>query len=538
MKPLLSLSILILSAGAALSQNSQSHLLIEDTTSPDGRYAIGWGIPYVNAKLASANDLDLEAAENYLIDLTTGDQIATLGTHYFATEEYTKNHSGISTAWRSDSRALFFVEASKWGFERAGVIYLTSPDKGYDQCSDAIPLGQSLRSIVRAEMKKDHPQLSDRLNDFEISAYPLTPVWKDNLSLNVTAEVPKSADEMFYEKAISVALPGPDLLTLQPLNGDRANAFSDLITANSVGPVRIGMTIGEARAAIPSATFERTSDGEGIAYVAVIENGETLFELNTDTYDPAAPIDDAETIGFIQVWSPRYKTTDHISTGTSVEEAETTFGPIKEIMLSEIESREYAEFKNQPSGLYFRLTHKSGTAGNYLNNNLTTRYNSGATIHTIEVTGPHIMKDGSIGGIKLDAGSEEILRLARENEFGVLEKGDDEIWEAFGQAVQTWSFPQAGISFDMISDEIGGPKSVFSITATAPCELTTGMGIQTGDSKTEVIDAYRAYESTNESADGYFGDGDVHLVGSIYGGMIFTFENGQLSEIFLGAAAE
>ncbi len=108
----------------------------------------------------------------------------------------------------------------------------------------------------------------------------------------------------------------------------------------------------------------------------------------------------------------------------------------------------------------------------------------------------------------------------------------------FGQAVQTWNFPQAGISFDMISDEIGGPKTVFSITATPPFKLATGQGIQMGDRKSEVREAYRAYESTSEEAGELFDGADVHLVGSIYGGMIFTFEGGKLSKIFLGAAAE
>lgn len=538
MKLLLSFSLLALSTGAALAQNSQSHLVIEDTTSPDGRYAVAWGIPYVSADLATADNLDLEAAENYLVDLTTGDQIAIVGTGFFAKQGYVKNHSSISTAWRNDSRALFIVETTKWGFESANLIYITAPEKGYNQCSDAIPLGESIRSIVRDEMSKDDPGLANRVDDFEISAYPLAPVWEDTLSLSITAEIPKSAEDLYFEKAITVALPGPNLLSLQSGGGENSGPSADLITADAVGPVRLGMTIGEAKAAMPSATFERTSDGEGIAYVAAIENGETLFELNTDTYDPAAPINDAETIGFIQVWSPRYQTADGIGTGTSVAAAEQCFGTVKEIMMSEIESREYAEFTNQPSGLYFRLTHENSTAGVYDSDNFTTRYNSGATIHAIEVTGPHIMQDGSIGGIKLDAVAEDVFQLAGQNGFGILQKGEDQIWEAFGQAVQTWNFPRAGISFDMISDEIGGPKSVFSITVTAPCDLATGMGIQIGDSKADVIEAYRAYESTNESADGYFRDSDIHLVGSIYGGMIFTFENGQLSEIFLGAAAE
>ncbi len=112
------------------------------------------------------------------------------------------------------------------------------------------------------------------------------------------------------------------------------------------------------------------------------------------------------------------------------------------------------------------------------------------------------------------------------------------MWEAFGQAVQTWMFPDAGVSFDMISDEIGSAKSVVSITLKNSSTLKTQLGIGIGVPKQKVIEVYSEYTTSDEGLDGYFGDADAHLVGSIYGGMIFYFENGAVSEIFLGAAAE
>lgn len=521
------------------AQSGLEHVLIEGTTSPDGRYAVAWGIPYETVDLQNPGDIDLNRVENFLINLETGSRIATLGTSYFATAEFEKNHASFTASWREDSRAVFFLEGTKWGFETAAVVYITHPENAYDPCSDVIPVSQAIRRAVRRRIEAQHPEVGDRLPDFVVSAHPELPVWSETLTLMTSAVIPKSEDSIFFEEKLSVTLPGPDLLTPAEQGGNEGTGNSEfLITASSAGPVALGMTINEARDAMPGATFERSSDGEGIAYVAVVENGETLMELHTGEYDPDTPINGDAKIEFLQVWSPRFQTADGIGAGTPVSVADAAFGGVAEIIMSEIESREYATFREQPSGLHFRLTNENNTAGDYQGDNITNRYLPGASIFVIEVTGPHIMQDGSIGGIRLNAPESEVYKLAAENGFGPFQKGQDIIWEAFGQAVQTWNFPQAGISFDMISDEIGGEKSVFSITMTAPCGLRTGTGIGIGAAKEEVIRAYRAYEATNEEHDDYFGDADVHLVGSIYGGMIFTFENGQLRDVFLGAAAE
>ncbi|HET9025434.1 MAG TPA: hypothetical protein VFN64_12740, partial [Burkholderiaceae bacterium] len=40
-------------------------------------------------------------------------------------------------------------------------------------------------------------------------------------------------------------------------------ASDRLITAASIGPIRLGMTLDDARRTLPTARFERTSDGDG-----------------------------------------------------------------------------------------------------------------------------------------------------------------------------------------------------------------------------------------------------------------------------------
>ena len=271
----------------------------------------------------------------------------------------------------------------------------------------------------------------------------------------------------------------------------------------------------------------------------MVENEELLLEMTTEQYDTEAPILDSEAVTMITVRQSKFATADGVRIGSDLTEVDSKLGPVREILISEIEAREYASFARQPSGLQFQVWNETNTAGIYEVNEYTTKqFREGSSIASISVTGPFIMQDGSIGGIRLDDPAEKVLAVARELGLGPVDKGEDEIWEAFGQAVQSWNFPEAGVSFDMISDEIGGEKEVFSITLDAPSILGTGAGIQIGDDKSDVEDAYKAYETNTEDFDDYFGEEDVHLIGSIYGGMIFTFEEGKLRRIFLGAASE
>ncbi|MEM6915823.1 MAG: hypothetical protein AAF491_04575 [Verrucomicrobiota bacterium] len=518
------LSLLSISAFA-------NHALIEGSTSPNGRYGVGWSAPGLGSP-----EVDLDRVENLLIDLHSGEPVAVLTTTYFVTADFEKNHSSLFFSWKSDSRALVVFESAKWGLDHAEVVYIPDPDHPYDPCSDVIPLTKSLEKAAFTEMGEDRPDLVDTLDDYVVSVFPILSTWEETLELNVVAEVPKDPDTDVYEKAISVALPGPDLVELVV---PEVTPQSDLITSSSVGPVQLKMSIGEVRAFFPEAHVERTSDGEGIAYVALVDNGDILFEMATDQYDPEAPIQDTEIVEFIKVRHPRYATAEGIRIGTKLTEAETRLGSVKEILISEIEAREFASFVHQPSGINLQVTHPDDTAGVYEPGEfITQQYREGASVAAISVDGPFIMIDGSIGGIRLSDSSDKVLARAAELGLGPIQKSTDEIWEAYGQAVQSWTFPEAGLSLDMVSDEVGGEKEVLSITLDAPGILGTGAGIQIGADKSDVEDAYQAYEITNEDFDDYFGEEDVHLIGSIYGGMIFNFENGKLRRIFLGAAAE
>ena len=112
-------------------------------------------------------------------------------------------------------------------------------------------------------------------------------------------------------------------------------------------------------------------------------------------------------------------------------------------------------------------------------------------------------------------------------------KGKDTEWAATGEWVQEWKFKPQGLKINMASVSKGGAKTVSSITAEAPCKLATARGIHLGSTIAEVTKAYRSVQDKEQSE-----PGKTFVAGSVYGGVIFTFTGGKVSQIFIGAAAE
>ena len=128
-----------------------------------------------------------------------------------------------------------------------------------------------------------------------------------------------------------------------------------LITATGIGPVQLGMTIQEARTALPEAKWVRTSNGEGAALVDVRFGREAVMTLFAGEEDPDKPVDWARKITSIESFSSAYSTAAGVRVGTLVLDAEKAYGPTQSVIRSEVESREYITFKGQPEHLTFRI---------------------------------------------------------------------------------------------------------------------------------------------------------------------------------------
>ena len=140
-----------------------------------------------------------------------------------------------------------------------------------------------------------------------------------------------------------------------------------------------------------------------------------------------------------------------------------------------------------------------------------------------------MVKREALGKLKLGQKAANVTKLIGEPDG----KGKDTEWGATGEWVQELRFKKLGLHLSLASEKKGGAKSVLSITAEAPCSLATERGIRIGSTSTEVNRAYGDVRDKEQSE-----PGKTFVAGSIYGGVIFSFTGGKVSQIFIGAAAE
>ncbi len=151
-----------------------------------------------------------------------------------------------------------------------------------------------------------------------------------------------------------------------PVLVNAAPAPNRLITTQSAGAARIGMTVAAARKALKGYALKRASDGDGVALIAVMQGKKVMMTLYAGEEDPQAPIRERAVIELIEVTDTGFATSAGVRPGMLVSKVERRYGKLKEIVRSEIESREYAEFSTAPAGMSFRLLATSGSeAGRY-----------------------------------------------------------------------------------------------------------------------------------------------------------------------------
>jgi hypothetical protein len=140
---------------------------------------------------------------------------------------------------------------------------------------------------------------------------------------------------------------------------------------------------------------------------------------------------------------------------------------------------------------------------------------------------PHAKEQ--IGKLHLGLAEKEVKQLIP----GQPALGPEELWGADGLYHQEWKYLQAGVTLGMVSEKKGGLKTIDSITITSPSKLKTQRGIGIGSSAAAVAKAYGPFRNAEDSK-----AFDCFVAGSVFGGALFHFQQGKVSSIFIGAAAE
>ena len=141
-----------------------------------------------------------------------------------------------------------------------------------------------------------------------------------------------------------------------------------------------------------------------------------------------------------------------------------------------------------------------------------------------------LLRKEGLGALHLDQSEREVIKLLGKPE----KEGKLTRQEADATYVQQWEFPSKGLSLLMSAGpKKNGARTIAAITARAPCPFATQRGIKIGDAESAPRKAYAAVADRESPA-----ERGAFVAGSIYGGIIFNFEHGKVSRIFIGAGAE
>ncbi len=151
-----------------------------------------------------------------------------------------------------------------------------------------------------------------------------------------------------------------------------------------------------------------------------------------------------------------------------------------------------------------------------------------AAAEAVTEAGFKLMEAERLGKLRYEMKAKEVVELCGK----AASKGKVELWEAVGLHVQEWKYPELGLELQMSAEKKGGEQSVFMISATKPCKLATTRGIHLGSTEKEVVEAYGELKGEESEP------GKTFVAGSMVGGVIFTFKDDLVVEIFIGAASE
>ena len=137
-----------------------------------------------------------------------------------------------------------------------------------------------------------------------------------------------------------------------------------------------------------------------------------------------------------------------------------------------------------------------------------------------------LMRNENADRLRLGMTEREVIDALGEPE--VREK--PRIWMSDAVEHIYWRYPSKGIDINFVSNTVG--RKVYLFRLQSPCGFQTRKGIHIGSSRNEAIKAYRnEIEDTN-------GTPETLVAGTLYGGVILSFTNGLVNEIFIGPAEE
>lgn len=159
------------------------------------------------------------------------------------------------------------------------------------------------------------------------------------------------------------------------------------IDTNSIAGIPIGTTIAQVRQSFPKALIKPLQDAEGVTFASIKITPEIEIFAYTDSTNTADnTLNENSPITYLDTASSVCKTAQGVHPYMLVADAEQIYGAVQQIVMSEIEARQTAEFDQQPPELSFRIDDSGAfDATDTELPKITTDYQEGAKIQSIAV---------------------------------------------------------------------------------------------------------------------------------------------------------
>jgi len=142
-------------------------------------------------------------------------------------------------------------------------------------------------------------------------------------------------------------------------------------------------------------------------------------------------------------------------------------------------------------------------------------------------TGMELMDNETIGKLRLGLSYSDVVAFLGEAE----EVNEVYVSEVDGEKHQMYHYPSKGISLSFLFPE-GKKNELTEIEMKTPSDLLTSRKIGIGSSYADTKTAYQ-----NVLDEDFTSENQI-VAGSIYGGVVFNFENDKVVRVFIGASAE
>ncbi len=329
-----------------------------------------------------------------------------------------------------------------------------------------------------------------------------------------------------------------------------AHVSDTLITEQQIGRARLGTSVGELKRLFPGAKLRVVTLPDTPSAVALQQSGEDLFYFNTNQSGEAQSDKlpaDMEVVSFLMTKNPRYATAAGIRPGSSLDEAEKTYGPVQ---LYYSPDAEYAKFTKHPaSEIGFWVTGAEGkkSAGVYrmMPDELeggfyrSTKYSPGSKIWYISIASDGSEKEKAQrmttdnqqqsstahsitqlqGGTRIEPGrrvGQIKIGAAREAVHRTLGKPDGAYRVANGIAGEYWS-SETGNQLRIFYQ--GGKVVQISVQS---AQFSTSEGITTGSSLDEVRQRHPTLKKFSHDVSGS-GGGLIDYYDDVQQGIAFEF---------------